>query len=379
MRGRKPVLRLLGPGLAEHDGEAVLTAQADPRTDPLLVLRMAARAARAGLPLSPSSVDRLVADSPAAAASPGRRTPAHLFVELLGAGPPLVPVWEALDQAGLIARLLPEWDLVRHRPQRNAVHRYSRRPAPARGGRAGASPLVREVHRPDLLLVGALLHDIGKGSETAGDHSEAGEPLAVAVATRMGFDADDVATLALVVRHHLLLVETATRRDLDDPATVTAVADALGTTEVLELMAALTRADALATGPAAWSEWKAGLVDDLVRRTALRLHGAPAAAAAAADPGAGRPGRGRPARRGGRAGRGGHLDGHRRGAGPHRAVRHHRRRARAAPAVGALGAGAHRGRAWRSTSGPSCPTATTSRGPRRCATTSPARWTATST
>ena len=77
------------------------------------------------------------------------------------------------------------------------------------------------------------------------------------------------------MRHHLLLVETATRRDLDDPATVTAVADELGTTEVLELLAALTRADALATGPAAWSEWKAGLVDDLVRRTALRLHGAP--------------------------------------------------------------------------------------------------------
>jgi [protein-PII] uridylyltransferase len=135
-----------------------------------------------------------------------------------------------------------------------------------------AAPLVRDVHRPDLLLVGALLHDIGKGSE--GDHSEAGEPLAVEAATRMGFDTDDVATLALVVRHHLLLVDSATKRDLDDPATVTAVADVLGTTEVLELMSALTLADALATGPAAWSEWKAGLVEDLARRTALRLHGA---------------------------------------------------------------------------------------------------------
>ena len=91
----------------------------------------------------------------------------------------------------------------------------------------------------------------------------------------MGFDADDVATVGLLVRHHLLLVENATRRDLQDPSTVAAVADELGTTEVLELMAALTRADALATGPAAWSEWKAGLVEDLVRRTALSLHGAP--------------------------------------------------------------------------------------------------------
>jgi [protein-PII] uridylyltransferase len=274
VRGRKPVLRLLGPGLAEHDGEAVLTAQADPRSDPLLVLRMASRAAQSGLPLSPSSVDRLVADTPALM-TPWPENARQLFVELIGAGPPLVSVWEALDQAGLISRLLPEWDLVRHRPQRNAVHRFAvdRHLLEAA---VQAAPLVREVHRPDLLLVGALLHDIGKGSP--GDHSVAGEPLATAVATRMGFDADDVATLALVVRHHLLLVDSATKRDLDDPATVAAVADELGTTEVLELMAALTRADARATGPAAWSEWKAGLVDDLVRRTALRLHGVPAPA-----------------------------------------------------------------------------------------------------
>ena len=271
VRGRRPVLRLLGPGLAEHDGEAVLTAQADPRSDPLLVLRMAARAARAGLPLSPSSVDRLVADSPALPV-PWPENARHLFVDLLGSGPPLVPVWESLDQAGLLDRLVPEWSRVRHLPQRNAVHRYSvDRHLLECAVRAGH--LVRDVHRPDLLLVGALLHDIGKGE--AGDHSEAGVPIAVAAATRMGFAAEDVATLALVVRHHLLLVESATRRDLDDPATVTAVADLLGTTEVLELMSTLTVADALATGPAAWSEWKAGLVADLVRRTSLRLHGAP--------------------------------------------------------------------------------------------------------
>ena len=109
-----------------------------------------------------------------------------------------MPVWEALDQAGLIARLLPEWDLVRHRPQRNAVHRYAvdRHLLEAA---VQAVPLVREVHRPDLLLVGALLHDIGKGSETAQrDHSAGGRSRSrVTVATRIGFDADDVATLAL--------------------------------------------------------------------------------------------------------------------------------------------------------------------------------------
>jgi [protein-PII] uridylyltransferase len=274
LRGRRPVLKLLGPGLAEHDGEAVLTAQADPRSDPLLALRTAARAARAGLPIAPSSVDRLASDGPGLP-EPWPDPARQLFVDLLAAGPPLVPVWEALDQAGVVERLLPEWALVRHRPQRNAVHRWSvdRHLLETAVQAAG---LVREVTRPDLLLLAALLHDIGKGSESAGrDHSLVGEPLATAVATRVGFDAGDVATVGLLVRHHLLLAETATRRDLDDPATTAAVADVVRTPDVLDLLVALTRADALATGPAAWSEWKAGLVTDLAGRTSLRLRGAP--------------------------------------------------------------------------------------------------------
>ena len=268
---RKPALRLLGPGLAEHDGEAVLSARADPRSDPLLVLRMAARAARAGLPLSPSSVDRLVAESHPLP-EPWPETARHLFVDLLGAGPHLVPVWEALDQAGLVGRLLPEWDRVRHLPQRNALHRFSVDRHLLETA-VCAAPLVRAVARPDLLLVAAVLHDIGKGGPD--DHSVAGEPVTRAAATRMGFDAADQATLALLVRRHLLLVETATRRDLEDPATVASVAELVGDVATLELLAALTAADGRATGPAAWSGWKAGLVSDLVGRVGARLAGSP--------------------------------------------------------------------------------------------------------
>ena len=270
LRGGRPVLRLLGPGLAEHDGEAVLTAQADPSADPGLVLRMAARAARAGLPLAPSSVDRLTADA-TPLPEPWPTAARDSLVDLLGAGPPLVPVWEALDQAGLIERLLPEWGAVRHLPQRNAMHRFSVDRHLLETA-VQAAPLVRRVRRPDLLLVAGLLHDIGKGSSD--DHSEAGVPLAVRAATRMGFSEQDVRVIGLLVRHHLLLPDTATRRDLDDPATTASVAGAVGDADVLELLHVLTLADAAATGPAAWSEWKAGLVDELVRRVGLRLRGA---------------------------------------------------------------------------------------------------------
>jgi [protein-PII] uridylyltransferase len=93
------------------------------------------------------------------------------------------------------------------------------------------------------------------------------------VAARIGYDRDDVAVLATLVRHHLLLVDTATRRDLEDPATVRSVADAVGSQGTLELLHALTEADALATGPAAWSSWRGSLVADLVKRVSAVLAG----------------------------------------------------------------------------------------------------------
>lgn len=134
-----------------------------------------------------------------------------------------------------------------------------------------ASELTRRVGRPDLLLVASLLHDIGKG--WPGDHSVAGEIIARDVASRIGFDRADVAVLAALVRHHLLLVDTATRRDLEDPATVRSVAEAVGSQGTLELLHALTEADALATGPAAWSSWRGSLVADLVKRVSAVLAG----------------------------------------------------------------------------------------------------------
>ncbi len=109
-----------------------------------------------------------------------------------------------------------------------------------------------------------LFHDIGKGGP--GDHTEIGIAMLADIGPRMGLDADDAAVLVALCRHHLLLPDVATRRDLDDPATIDAVAAAVGDREMLELLAALTEADSLATGPAAWSDWKAGLVRALVAR-----------------------------------------------------------------------------------------------------------------
>jgi [protein-PII] uridylyltransferase len=270
LRRRPPDRRPLADGVVEQDGEVVLARAADPASDPVLVLRVAAAAAQAGLPLAPRTLTRLTECPPLPVPWPAAARDALLA--LLGAGQAAVSVWEALDTEGLITALIPDWERVRNRPQRNPLHKFTvdRHLAEAA---AHAATLAREVARPDLLLLAALLHDMGKG--WPGDHSVTGEVVARDVGRRLGLPGPDVELIAAAVRHHLLLPMVATRRDLDDPVTVKQVAAAVPSRALLELLHALAIADGLATGPAAWNDWKARLVADLVRRVAAVLAGEP--------------------------------------------------------------------------------------------------------
>jgi [protein-PII] uridylyltransferase len=275
-RPARPQRRPLADDVVEQDGEVVLARDADPAGDAVLPLRVARAAATADLPVAPYVLTRLAKECPPLPV-PWPRPALDALVGLLAAGLPAVPVLEALDQSGLLERLLPEWSSVRSKPQRNSYHRFTvdRHLVEAAAAAAG---LTRRVARPDLLLLGALLHDIGKGQP--GDHTTNGMAVVAELAPRLGLPPGDVDVLVRLVEHHLLLPDVATRRDLADPATARAVADAVGSGEVLELLHALTEADASATGPAAWSSWKAGLVAQLAQRTAALLGGAPAPARA---------------------------------------------------------------------------------------------------
>lgn len=258
---RRPVLKPLGFGLFEHDGEVVLGAHLDSSRDPLLVLRAAVAAARRGLPLAPATLANLAEHSPAIKApwSPLARS---LLVDLLAAGPGLIPVWEGLDLAGLVDDWFPEWAAVRSRPQRNAVHRHTvdRHLIETVVQAAG---LLRDVERPDLLLLAALLHDIGKIAG-AHNHSMVGAPLAATAVRRLGLAESDVEVVELLTREHLTLVDLATRRDPTDGQTISAVSQAVGgRRDVLELLRALTEADASAVGAAAWTDWRAKLLRQL--------------------------------------------------------------------------------------------------------------------
>ncbi|MCP3910554.1 MAG: [protein-PII] uridylyltransferase [Actinomycetia bacterium] len=259
----------IGLGLILRHGQVHLSDDADPTTDPTLMLRAGVEAAERGLRIDRASLAWLDRDAPALS-SPWSSEVRGLFVRLLLAGRPAVRVIENLDHHDLMVRILPEWAQVRCKPQRNAYHTFTidRHLCEAA---ANASGLTAGVGRPDLLVVGALLHDIGKGR--SGDHTEIGMELVAEMGPRMGFDATDTAVLVDLVRLHLLLPEVATRRDLSDHGTIRSVADAVGSVTVLELLDALTEADSLATGPSAWSRWKAGLVRELVGRTRHVLEG----------------------------------------------------------------------------------------------------------
>jgi [protein-PII] uridylyltransferase len=260
----------LADGLVEQDGEVVLARPAEPAADPVLVLRAAAAAAEAGLPLAPRTLARLGECPPLPVPWPAAARDA--LAMLLGTGQAAVAVWEALDQEEMLPGLIPDWERVRNRPQRNPLHTFTvDRHLVETAARAAA--LTRDVARPDLLLIAALLHDIGKG--WPGDHRVTGEVVTRDTARRMGLAEADTELVASAVRHHLLLPHMATRRDLDDPQTAAQVAATVGGRPLLELLHALAIADGQATGPAAWNDWKAGLVADLVRRVEAVLGGQP--------------------------------------------------------------------------------------------------------
>jgi [protein-PII] uridylyltransferase len=267
--GPAPAPADLGPDMVEVDGEIALTPLAPVSDDASLPLRLAATAAEHNRLIAKGSLHRL-ADRMPPPGDPWAAETRQALVTLLGLGRPAIDKIESLDQHGLLVRLIPEWSAVRNKPQRNAYHTYTvdRHLLEAA---ALAAELTDTVDRPDLLLVGALLHDIGKGFP--GDHTTVGMEVVERVTTRMGFSPADVAVLVDLVRHHLLLPDTATRRDLDDPTTIARVARAAGNPLTLRLLAALTEADSRATGPSAWGPWKAGLVADLVERTDRVLQG----------------------------------------------------------------------------------------------------------
>jgi [protein-PII] uridylyltransferase len=242
-----------------------------------------AAAAEQGLSPDPAALDHFEDGAGAASGaepSPWSDAMRAAFVRALSAGDPGSRALEAADAVGLLEAALPMWRDVAGRAQRDPYHRFpvdvhllTAAAAAARLASPGANAIDAEtpealaatrIGDPTALLLGAFLHDAGKVGR--GSHVAHGERLAEAALDRMGVRGSSRDDVAFLVREHLLLAEAATRRNIDDEDLVLRVAARVGDERRLAMLWLLTLADAEATGPAASSPWRLGLVRDLMVR-----------------------------------------------------------------------------------------------------------------
>jgi [protein-PII] uridylyltransferase len=233
-----------------------------------------AGAAEDGRPLSPAELDAVES-----IASPDELdwddAIREAFLRILRAGGGAMEGLRTLDRTGLLVRLIPEWAGVRCRPQRDPYHRYTvdvhllrafDRMSRALAAPDGDDPLevvaAGHIDERDGVLLGALLHDVGKNGE--GGHVSVGDRLAATILARMDVEASTGDLARFMVAEHLLLPDTATRRDLGDDDLILDVAARVETPERLGALYLLAKVDALATGPAAWTPWRKALIRELV-------------------------------------------------------------------------------------------------------------------
>jgi [protein-PII] uridylyltransferase len=192
---------------------------------------------------------------------------ANAFTGLLTAKNNPAPTLETMLETGLLPAYIPEFATVESLAQHDLYHIYTvdrhqiQTVAELYRLRQQEGELFAVLSAPHLVYLAALLHDIGKGQRK--DHSVLGADLIDEVGQRMGLDERECDVLAFLVRHHLFLPENALRRDLEDQDFIRDTAELIKDIEILTMLYLLSVADSKATGPSAWSTWKATLMNDL--------------------------------------------------------------------------------------------------------------------
>ncbi|GAB4260522.1 MAG: [protein-PII] uridylyltransferase [Deferrisomatales bacterium] len=275
---RRPPARAVAPGVRLEAGELHLDAAAVDRR-PLLLLQAFEAAQAHDAELSPQAL-AVVRERLDLVDDRFRRDPEAVatFLRILKNPRRVATTLIRMHEAGLLGRFVPEFGRIFCRVQRDLYHIYPvdvhslfavqelRRLA--RGEYEQEFPLltalIRELERPDILYLAALLHDVGKGA--GGRHDEKGAQMALAVGTRMGLEPRDVDYLVFLVQNHLILSLTAQGRDLHDEELIQGFASRVGDPEALKMLYLLTVADIRAVGPGAWTGWKNLLLRELYEK-----------------------------------------------------------------------------------------------------------------
>jgi [protein-PII] uridylyltransferase len=267
--------QLLEPGIELRRGR-IHHHTVDFSDNKSLLLKIFDQAARLGVPIH-YRTKRLIRDSLHLIDDRfrGSRRMAKLFLNLLQEARNPLPLLETLLETKILAAYIPEFTTVISLTQHDVYHSFTvdihllHTVAELHKLKQEMVHIFEEVHTPHILFLAALLHDIGKGHGK--DHAERGAQTAAVIGKRMGLDSTEVNSLAFLIRYHLFLPNTALRRDLEDEAFLLHCAGQVRNLENLAMLYLLSIADARATGPNAWNDWKAALLLELYLKVAHLL------------------------------------------------------------------------------------------------------------
>ncbi|HZF76366.1 MAG TPA: [protein-PII] uridylyltransferase, partial [Acetobacteraceae bacterium] len=271
-------------GIALADGKLLFSPDRDIAQDPGVMLRLFRAARDRGLEIHPLAHRALIRNARHAVRLRDDRAANALFLDLLG-GRDAARHLRVLNEVGFLSRFIPDWSRILGLMQFDTYHVFTVDEHTieaigvlgqlTRGQLAEVAPvaseLIGQIQSRRALYVAVLLHDIAKGR--GGDHSELGAEVALELCPRLGLSPEETETVSWLVLNHLLVSQTAFKRDIDDPKTILDIAETVQSPERLRLLLVLTVADMRAVGPKVWNGWKATLLRELYWRVAEVLAG----------------------------------------------------------------------------------------------------------
>ncbi|MFW8601881.1 [protein-PII] uridylyltransferase [Desulfobacterota bacterium M19] len=267
--------KILENGIFNRRGYIHLGSRGELRRRPILILRLFLQAARTGLPVHHQTRKLIAANLDLLAGIQQSAAAGQAFLDILAADQKPPATLEAMLECGVLAAYLPEFAHLKSLAQHDVYHIFTvdyhliQSVAALKAIISDNHNIFSVIQNPKILFLAALLHDIGKGYGT--DHAAKGARLAEETGRRLGLNTKEIKTLVFAIRQHLFLAETALRRDLEDSDLIARCAGIVQSTERLAILYLLSIADAMATGPANWNDWKAALLLELYLKIALFL------------------------------------------------------------------------------------------------------------
>ncbi|HEX3175909.1 MAG TPA: [protein-PII] uridylyltransferase [Methylomirabilota bacterium] len=255
------------------------------RRDPVRIMKVFWHLHRLGCELS-LGLERTVEESLDVVDEAFQRSPEvrDLFLDICRTWGRVAQTFSVMHELGVLGRYLPEFGGLTCLVQYDVYHKFSADQhsllavehlealAPGQSAESeGAAQVFNEVEKPELLMLGMLLHDIGKARGHG--HVAKGIPLVRELTTRIGLPPEDAGMVEFLVAHHLTMSHVAQRRDIDDPKTIEMFAETVADPQRLRMLYLLTYADMRAVGPGVLTGWQARILHELYARTLARLTG----------------------------------------------------------------------------------------------------------